>query len=317
VTAPVTGEATGATAGVDAAPPGPTRRNPRGTAPLRTLFEAPDAARPRDAGHVRGGLGPELARRYDGELAIPLRLDRPTVVANFVETLDGVVAMDDRGATGGGEVSGFSPTDRFVMGLLRSLADVVLVGAATIRSSGRAAWTPAGVYPDAAVPYAELRERLGLAPAPTTLVATTSGDLDPGLPVFASPGAPVVIAGPAAALDRLRRRRFGAGVELRELRGDGPEAVASLVGVVGDLGGRVLLSEAGPHLFAALASAGLVDELFVTLSPQLAGRAGGTPRLAMVEGAALWPDRSRWARLRSARAAGDHVFLRYQLEESR
>jgi riboflavin biosynthesis pyrimidine reductase len=143
-----------------------------------------------------------------------------------------------------------------------------------------------------------------------------SGDLDPGLPVFAAAATPIVIAGPHPALERLQRRRFGAGVALRELDGDAQAAMPSLLGVVRDIGGRVVLSEAGPHLFAALAGAGLVDELFVTLSPQLAGRAGGTPRLAMVEGAALWPGRSRWARLRSVRSAGDHVFLRYQFEES-
>jgi riboflavin biosynthesis pyrimidine reductase len=75
------------------------------------------------------------------------------------------------------------------------------------------------------------------------------------------------------------------------------------------------VSEAGPLLFGQLVRAGLVDELFLTVSPQLAGRDAGHPRVPLVDGAALWPDAPRWARLASARSAGDHLFLRYRFED--
>lgn len=295
------------------APALPARSEPRGTEPLVRLFDMPPDPRLPS----RGGLSGELAERYDGDLRIALRPDRPTVIANFVETLDGVVAMDARGATGGGQVSGFSPTDRFVMGLLRALADVVLVGASTIRSSGRVTWTPGGIFPDAERAYLELRAELGLAPAPTTLIATSSGGLDPGMPVFMEVTAPIVIAAPTPAAERLRAQAFGSNVSIEAVGAEGLAALRSTLGLARRLGARVVLSEAGPHLFASLAAANLVDELFVTLAPQLAGRADGTGRLAMVEGASLWPADPRWARLWSVRRAGDHLFQRYLFEETR
>lgn len=291
----------------------PTRVRPRGTEPLVRLFDAP----PDEPGVTRGGLRGALADHYDGDLRISLRPDRPTVVANFVETLDGIVAMDTRGATGGGEVSGFSPTDRFVMGLLRALADVVLVGASTIRASERATRNPGDVFPECEHAFLELREELGLAAAPSTLVVTASGDLDPELPAFKGSGMPIIIAAPPPAAARLRGEGFGPNVAIEAVMATGPETLPAVVDIAWRRGARVILSEVGPHLFASLAAANLVDELFVTVAPQLAGRDAGVGRLAMIEGAALWPFQPRWARLRSVRRAGDHLFQRYQFEETR
>lgn len=290
----------------------PTRVDPRGTEPLHRLFDGVDRA----VASARGGLPDDLAQHYDGDLWIPLRETRPTVVANFVETLDGVVAMGADGTTGGGEVSGFSPTDRFVMGLLRAMADVVLVGAATVRNSPRAAWTPDGVFPGAGKSFASLRSSLGLEAVPTTLIATSSGDLDPGLPVFEERTSPIVIAAPPRGVERLRRQRFSANVAIEPIAQEDPLAMTDLIGLAGRLGARVVVSEAGPHLAASLVAAGRIDELFITLAPQLAGRGGGAHRLGMIEGTALWPVQPRWGHLASARRAGDHLFLRYQFEES-
>ena len=288
----------------------PSRAEPRGAEPLVRLREADDAA-----GASRGGLTGDLARRYDGDLRIGLRSDRPTVVANFVETIDGVVAMGTDGRTGGGDVSGFSPTDRFVMGLLRSLADVVLVGASTVRRSPHAARTPSGVFPDAAPAFTALRSQLGLPPTPTTLVATSSGNLDPELPAFRDTTAPIVIAAPAARVRELGARGFAPNVSFEAYEGAGPATPDALVDIARRLGARLVVSEAGPQLLADLVRAGLLDELFLTLAPQLAGRDAAHPRLPLVDGAALWPDLPRWARLASVRSAGDHLFLRYRIEE--
>lgn len=290
----------------------PTRAAPRGTEPLERLFEMDTAP----LGAVRGGLTDELAAAYAGDLVIPERPDRPTVVANFVETLDGLTALDRMGRTGGGEVSGFSPTDRFVMGLLRALADVVLVGASTVRSSARRAWTPDSVFPEAAAAYAALRTRLGLPARPTTLIATAGGDLDPGHPVFSDPLQQVVVAGPGPAVERLRRRPLPGHVAVELLEHDGPDGARDLVDLAGRLGAGVVLAEGGPHLFGELVRADRLDELFLTIAPQLAGRGRADDRLGLVEGAALWPEQPRWAHLRSARRAGDHLFLRYRFEHA-
>lgn len=288
----------------------PTRSDPRGEAPLTTLFDAAG-----EATDARGGLTPELTRLYDGDLRIPLRTDRPTVLVNFVETLDGVISMDTQGKTGGGEVSGFSPTDRFVMGLLRAISDVVLVGASAVRRSSGSMSRPGGIYAPGTAAYTELRERLGLPPIPTTLIVTASGELDPGLPAFADTTVPTVIAAPEAAIGRLRAAGFGSNVAIEPVAGSGDAAIPSAVDIAGRLGARLIVSEAGPHVFGDLIAADRVDELFLTLAPQLAGRAPSAPRLGLVEGTALWPDRPTWASLASVRRGGDHLYLRYRFGE--
>ena len=77
-------------------------------------------------------------------------------------------------------------------------------------------------------------------------------------------------------------------------------------------GHALILSEGGPTIFGALVAAGLVDELFLTVSPLLAGRAG-KPRPALVEGIELLPEIVRRARVLSVRRHDDHLFLRYAL----
>jgi riboflavin biosynthesis pyrimidine reductase len=79
-------------------------------------------------------------------------------------------------------------------------------------------------------------------------------------------------------------------------------------------GGReLILCEGGPTLLGELAAAGLVDELFLTLSPLLAGRSAAEQRLSLVEGTAFLPGSGIGCRLLTLRQAGSHLFLRYEL----
>ena len=72
---------------------------------------------------------------------------------------------------------------------------------------------------------------------------------------------------------------------------------------------RRILVEAGPHGFGSLVAAGLVDELFLTVSPLLAGRTGSSPRLGLVEAVDLMPPGVD-TRLTGLRRHGSHLFLR-------
>jgi riboflavin biosynthesis pyrimidine reductase len=76
-------------------------------------------------------------------------------------------------------------------------------------------------------------------------------------------------------------------------------------------GHRHVLSEGGPTLFASFIAAGQIDELFLTVSPLLAGRSG-EPRLSLAEGAELLPDVRIAGDLASIRRHGSHLFLQYR-----
>jgi riboflavin biosynthesis pyrimidine reductase len=264
-----------------------------------------------ETGAVRGGAMPaDLEARYGGPLSIPLRPDRPTVIANFVSTIDGVVALGPGGLSGGRLISGSHDPDRFVMGLLRTLADVVVVGAGTLRASNAHRWTADGVYPRSAAAFGAWRRSLGLAERPTTLIVTGSGDIPVGRASSLDPDIPVIIATTDAGARRLGRTALGSHVSV--------EAIATGPAVTGDdivalgarLGARLLLTEGGPHLLGRMLADDRLDELFLTVAPQLVGR-DGDDRLGLVEGLALHPGAARWLELGDIRRSGDHLFLRY------
>ena len=279
-----------------------------GNAPtaLETLWQA-TAER---AAEARGDQMPvELEARYGARLLVPLATDRPTVIANFVSTLDGVVALGAGESTGGGPISGFHEPDRFVMGLLRSLADVVLIGAGTLRGSTNHRWTPAHVHPASAASFARWRAEMGLSAEPTTIIVSAGGDLPLDHPGLNDPDIPVVVSTTPAGAVRLR----AAGADRHlvvERSGNGQDLAADeILALTARLGARLVLCEGGPHLFGQLAAADLVDELFLTVAPQVVGRSGG--RLGLVEGVAL-PASSRWQSLVSVHRSTDHLFLRYR-----
>jgi len=288
----------------------------RGDSRLERLWDpatdpaAPAPSRP----DVRGDRLPSgLGDRYDGDLRVALRPDRPTVIANFVSTIDGAVAFDTDGSTGGGEVSGFADADRFVMGLLRAMADVVLVGAGTVRAAPTHEWTPRRVQPGSAGLYAAWREAMGISLQPTTIVATASGSLDPKHPGLSAPDVPVILATTESGAARLRAAGLASNARIEVAASGGPIAATALVEIAARSGARLVLCEGGPHLIGDLLAAGLLDELFLTLAPQLAGRDDATHRLALVEGTAFEIATAPWAELGSVRRSGNHLFLRYRI----
>ena len=281
---------------------------------LESLWEAPTAA----TAHVdrRGGpLPPSLADRFPGELTIEMGTERPTIVANFVSTLDGVVALGpSEPNAGGGEISGFSDADRFMMALLRTVADVVVVGAGTVRVGRRHVWTAAHVQPAFAQAFAAWRSELGLAPQPTTIVVTASGNLDATHAGLNARDVPVIVATTTAGADRLAGLPLPPKVRVATL-GDGAHVPAgALLELIRETGARLALCEGGPHLFGELLRARLIDELFLTVAPQVAGRDEAVHRLALVEGKSFGEGHGRWAGLASVRRAGDDLFMRYRFE---
>jgi riboflavin biosynthesis pyrimidine reductase len=226
--------------------------------------------------------------------------------ANFVESLDGVVTLEGAGESGH-VISGDSQADRFVMGLLRASADAVIVGAGTLRASPKHLWTPAKIFPPAAAAFAEFRRSMGVAELPKLVVVTASGDLDASWPalrdalVATTPAGEARLRGVLPATARVVAFPASAAPpHLMDLR--------PLIELLHSEGLNLLLTEGGPVLVGQLLEEGLLDELFLTLSPRLFGRTSAGRRKALVEGVDLG---GKPFELASARKCGSHLFLRY------
>ncbi|MFG1679168.1 dihydrofolate reductase family protein [Nonomuraea sp. NPDC049269] len=250
------------------------------------------------------GLPSTLATAYGGDLGFT----EPCVYANFVASLDGVVALGPQYPSSGSAISGGEPADRFVMGLLRAFADVVLIGAGTLRASAGHRWTPEHVYPAAAADFAELRGSRGRTAGPELAVVTATGDVPTGHPGLEA-GALILTTKVGA---RLLDERLPATCTVVVL-GVGPVLrMADVLRSIRDRGHTMVLSEGGPRLFGHLVRDRLADELFLTLSPVIAGRAD-TSRPGLVTGLELLPSRRESAELVSLRRCASYLFLRYRL----
>ncbi|TMF08916.1 MAG: hypothetical protein E6I38_06630 [Chloroflexi bacterium] len=253
-------------------------------------------------------LPPQLSGLY-GELRLPGARRRPYVIANFVQSLDGVAALGIP-QTSGGQISGSNTQDRFTMGLLRSIADAVVVGAGTARSVPGHLWTPEYIFPSLADEYAELRRRLGRAELPLNVIVTAKGEVDAAQRVFQGE-VPIMIVTTEGGQRRLTQ---GAGIDPSLIRAVGKSgefsAGAILEALSRDDRRGVVLLEGGPHLMGDFFGEGLVDELFVTVSPLIAGR-DGHERPGIVAGREFAPDTPILGELVSVRRADNHLFLRY------
>jgi riboflavin biosynthesis pyrimidine reductase len=180
----------------------------------------------------------------------------PHLRLNFVTSPDGA-------ATVAGLSAGLqTPGDNRIFGVLRDLADVVLVGAGTIRDEGYGALRPG----------ARRRARrvgLGRAEVPVLAVVSNRLDLDPGAALFAeAPVPPVVITHGGAEEGRL-----AALAEVATVIVAGAEAVdlAAALAELADRGLPRVLCEGGPTLFGSLLAAGCVGQLCLSVTPRLVG----------------------------------------------
>jgi riboflavin biosynthesis pyrimidine reductase len=229
-------------------------------------------------------------------LPIDLRIppDRPYTIVNFISSADGRATLGGRSGPLGDE------GDRAMFHGLREQVDAVLAGTGTLRTEryGRI------------LGRAERRERRlarGLRAEPIACVVTRSGDVPTDIPLFAEPDARVVIFSPVA-ID-LSECRAQVGV----VRLDPGELMlrTAIRRLRSDYDVRTLLCEGGPTLFGSLLMEDVVDELFLTLAPKLAGGGAGP---TITQGPELVQPRS--LRLRWLLERADTLYLRYTLERS-
>ena len=272
-----------------------TSRATGGLPPLTALYER--------AGLPAWDLPRALAGVYGGDLGFR----RPCVYANFVASVDGVTALGPEYPSSGSAISGHAPADRFVMGLLRACADVVLIGAGTLRATPGHRWNPGHVCPAAADAYAAFRRSRGRDGDPLLAVVTARGAVPARHPALR---AGALILTTAAGARRLHGQLPA--YTIVDL-GEGPELPpAEVLAAARDRGGSMVLTEGGPRLLGQLAAGGLLDELFLTISPVLAGR-GNIARPGLVAGLELLPSRAEPAELLTVRQHGSYLFLRYAM----
>lgn len=278
--------------------------------PLETLLQTP---------RMNGGVAPmpeELAALY-GQFDLPVSYARPSVIGNFVSSLDGVVALNTPGTiTGGGEISGFNQHDRMVMGILRAIAGAVVVGAGTLRAAPKHLWLADYIYPPLAPAYQKLRAGLGMRQPPLTVIVSARGQLDLDQPVFNTPGAPTLIVTTQAGAERVSHETLPPPTRLTAVDGARVSAAAILEAIAHERACDIILTEGGPTLMSDFLAEGLLDELFLTLAPQVAGRTHANPRPGFVDGYLFAPDRPAWATLLDIRRGGSHLFLRYGFERT-
>lgn len=277
-------------------------------APLATLYDA--------AAGDAIPLPQPLASRY-GTFRLPAHAgaDRAHVIGNFVTTLDGVVTLNKPGYESGGAISGFNQHDRLVMGLLRAVADAVVVGAGTLRSVPDHRWTAAYIYPALAETYQALRASLDKPQPPLNVIVTARGDLDLSLPVFQSGDVPVLIVTTSAGLRQIPADQLPAWVRaVAAGEGSAVSARAVLERIRQVQPSRVVLVEGGPHLMSDFFAERRLDELFLTLAPQVAGRDDVTLRPGLVAGRRFAPEHPIWGTLVAVRRGASHLFLRYAFD---
>src|SRR6202167_752664 len=281
--------------------------------PIRTLF----ATQPTEPSET--ALPEGLRARYDGNLSFPpAPEERPYCIANFVSTLDGVVSFNLPGQSEGAQISKSNEADRFIMGLLRASADAVVVGSGTLQAAGpHGSWLPEAVYPAAKDLYQKYRtEVLRKLEYPLVVIVTGTGGLDLTSAVFHTPRTRVLIL--TTELGKRRLSQSGpealASVEVKALSTAeeriSPSAILTLLRQ--EAGVELLLHEAAPTLFGEFLAGGVMDELFLTVAPQIAGRDAVHPRPGLVANVQFSPATAPWWKLIRAKSATDYLFLRYQ-----
>ncbi|WP_422747942.1 pyrimidine reductase family protein [Mycobacterium sp. WMMD1722] len=191
--------------------------------------------------------------------AYPDGLDRCWVRGNMIASVDGGATSDGKsGALGG-------TGDRALFGLMREAADVILVGASTVRVEN---YSGVRLSPAAR----EARRLRGQSEVPPIAVLTRSGRLDHDALLFTRTETPPLIVtstdGAAEAADRL-----GGAAEIVAASGDRSDAVdpAVALDLLAARGLRRVLAEGGPGILGMLTGRGLLDELCLTVAPVLVG----------------------------------------------
>jgi riboflavin biosynthesis pyrimidine reductase len=187
----------------------------------------------------------------------PEPIGRAYVRLNYVSSLNGKVSVNGRSAALG------TTGDKLVFRRLRRLADVIMVGAGTVRADGYK-----GARSSESLQAA--RRLRGQAAVPPIAVITASADLNPQGPLFKDAWVPPIILTVRSAPPSNVKRLRDANAEVM-IVGEDRAGVQQILDALASRKLYRILCEGGPALFGQLFAAGAVDEVCMTLSPQVGG----------------------------------------------
>jgi riboflavin biosynthesis pyrimidine reductase len=208
------------------------------------------------------------------------------------------------------------------MGLLRASADAIVVGAGTLRDvSAKSLWTPEYVYPDAKHLYGDYRVSAQHKPEyPLLVIVSGSGQLELERAIFQTPAMRTVVITTSAGRDELTLRgattpgSFEIHVLDSRSGSIAPQAILQLLR--SQFGVKTVLHEGGPTLFGQFLAAEVIDELFLTMSPQIAGRKSDVIRPSVVQGVEFMPESAPWFQMVSVKKRAAYLYLRYRSQRS-
>lgn len=221
--------------------------------------------------------------------------ERPHVYVNMVSSADGAATVGGRSRVLSGEA------DRIAFRRLRETADAILVGAGTARDED---YRPPRLPTEAQ----DRRRARGQVLLPRLVVVSARLALDPTMRMFSDPTNPPLILTTEESGARANSALRAVAEVLSAGRGE--LDFEALLRQLRALGIKRLLCEGGPTLNAALISRGLVDELFLTISPLVVGH---SPH-RIVTGDVAGPRRLS---LRELREHAGELLMRYVFEDGR
>lgn len=240
------------------------------------------------------------------------------VLCNFVQTLDGIVSLKIPGKSSGAEISGNNQEDAFIMAVLRACADAVMIGEDTFRNAPGHAWTAGCVYPAFVDEFQTFRKQVGkVSHHPLNVIVSGRGHVDLNQPLFRDAAIRSLVLTTRQGAARLQQR-YGPTLPatVRVLPGGAVLAPADMMSLLhAEYGINLLLHEGGPSLLASFLEQAWLDEIFLTVSPQVVGRGPRGERPSFSGPVGLPPEHAVWGKLLSVKwaAKSGHLFLRYRV----
>jgi riboflavin biosynthesis pyrimidine reductase len=146
------------------------------------------------------------------------------------------------------------------------------------------------------------------------VIVSASGRIDLSLRVFQGGEVNVLILTTAAGAERIEEQSLPSRVRVQICPGEDSILAADVLeATLAASAEGIVLVEGGPSLMGDFFAERLLDDLFLTLAPQIAGR-DGSDRPGLVAGGTFAPEDPRWGTLVSTRRAASHLFLRYRFE---